>query len=103
MTMKLIMNWDIKIGRDQEYFEFIVREWVPATQRLGLQTIGAWYSIYTRDTDQPRIMAEAITDDRDTMRNILRSPDWKRIQEKLKDYVENYTQKVVFTSGDFQI
>lgn len=103
MTMKLIMNWDIKIGRDQEYFEFIVREWVPATQRLGLQTIGAWYSIYTRDMDQPRIMAEAITDDRDTMRNILRSPEWKHIQEKLKDYVENYTQKVVFTSGDFQI
>lgn len=103
MTLKLIMNWDIKPGRDQEYFEFIVREWVPATQKLGLQTIGAWYSIYTRDMDEPRIMAEAITDDRETMRSILRSSEWQQIQMKLRDFVENYSQKVVFTTGDFQI
>lgn len=103
MTMKLIMNWDIKPGRDQEYFEFIVREWVPATQKLGLQTIGAWYSIYTQDINEPRIMAEAITEDRETMRSILRSPEWRHIQDKLKDFVENYSQKVVFTTGDFQL
>jgi hypothetical protein len=103
MSYKLIMYWDIKASQDQEYFEFIVREWVPATNRLGLQTIGAWFSVYTRDINQPRIMAEAMTDDLDTMRQILSSSEWRSIQEKLRAYVENYSQKVVEATGDFQM
>ena len=35
MKVKLLMNWDIKADRQQEYFEFVVREWVPGMQRLG--------------------------------------------------------------------
>lgn len=103
MSYKLIMYWDIRPNRDQEYFEFIVREWVPATARMGLQTVGAWFSVYTRDISQPRIMAEALTEDLETMRHILNSQEWKDIQSKLKEYVENYSQKVVETSGDFQL
>jgi hypothetical protein len=103
MSYKLIMYWDIQSNRDQEYFEFIVREWVPATTRLGLQTVGAWFSVYSRDTAQPRIMAEALTEDLATMRRILASKDWQDIQTRLHDYVENYSQKVVETTGDFQM
>lgn len=102
MSYKLIMYWDIKSSQD-EYFEFIVREWVPATSKLGLQTVGAWFSVYTRDVTQPRIMAEALTEDRDTMHRILTSEAWKEIQGKLKSYVENYSQKVVEATGDFQM
>lgn len=103
MTLKLIMNWDIKPGKDQEYFEFILREWVPATSSLGLRTIGAWYSVYARDETQPRIMAEALADDKETMRRILESNTWERMHEKLLTYVDNYTHKVVRTTGYFQL
>ena len=57
----------------------------------------------TRDINQPRIMAEALTDDLDSMRRILGSAEWRGIQEKLRAYVENYSQKVVEATGDFQI
>lgn len=103
MSMKLIMNWDIKPGKDQDYFEFVVREWVPATSRLGLKTIGAWYTVYSRDNKQPKIMAEALAEDLGAMREILVSTEWTTIQERLMEYVENYTQKVVPTTGDFQV
>ena len=103
MSVKLIMKWDIRPNKDQEYFEFVVREWVPATTRLGLRTIGAWYSVYTRDESEPRIMAESLTEDLNTMREVLRSEDWKKIQDRLMEYVDNYSQKVVYTSGDFQL
>jgi hypothetical protein len=103
VSYKLIMYWDIKPGRDQEYFEFIVRECVPVTGKLGLQTIGAWYSVYRRDMTQPTIMAEALTDDLMAMRRILTHPDWTDIQRRLREYVENYSQKVVETTGDFQL
>jgi len=102
MNVKLIMYWDIKPGRDQEYFEFVVREWVPATTRLGLKVIGAWYSMYRADPTQPRIMAEALADDLETMRDIISGSEWDEIRDRLMGYVTNYSQKIVYTSGDFQ-
>lgn len=103
MTVKLLMNWDIKPGRDQDYFEFVVREWVPGIQRLGLKPTGAWYTVYSRDKDLPQIMTEGITDDIDTMREILSSEEWTQLYEKLSEFVNNYQQKIVRASGGFQV
>lgn len=103
MSVKLIMKWDIQPGKDQDYFEFVVREWVPATTQMGLEPIGAWYSMYSADDEQPRMMAEALAEDLETMRGILRSTEWERLHDKLMNYVENYSHKVVLASGDFQL
>jgi hypothetical protein len=102
MNVKLLMNWDIKPGRDQEYFEFVVREWVPGITRLGLQPTGAWYTVYSRDT-ATQIMTEGIAEDIDAMRGILKSKEWAELHFKLQQYVSNYRQKVVRLRGDFQI
>jgi hypothetical protein len=103
MTVKILMNWDIKPGRDQEYFEFVVREWVPGIQRLGLKPTGAWYTVYSREKDSPQIMTEGITEDLDTMRDILASEGWRTLFDKLSEYVANYQQKIVRSSGGFQV
>jgi hypothetical protein len=103
MTVKLLMNWDIKPGRDQEYFEFVVREWVPGIQRLGLKPTGAWYTVYSRDRDLPQIMTEGIADDLDSMRDIIDSDEWQQLYDKLSEYVSNYQQKIVRASGGFQV
>ncbi len=102
-SVKLIMKWDILPDRDQEYFEFVVREWVPATQRLGLRTIGAWFSVYATDSGEPRIMAEMLADDLEDIRSILKSRDWEDVHTRLLEFVENYSQKVVYTTGNFQL
>ena len=39
MSYKLIMYWDIKPGRDQEYFEFIVREPVDLKEELKKHSV----------------------------------------------------------------
>lgn len=103
MSVKILMNWDIKPGRDQEYFEFVVREWVPGIQRMGLQPTGAWYTVYSRSKDAPQILTEGITRDYETMRGILDSDDWNVLHEKLQEFVQNYTQKIVHVTGGFQI
>lgn len=102
MSVKLLMNWDIKPNQDQEYFEFVVREWLPGVNNLGIETTWAWYTVYSRH-ETPQIMAEAIAEDLETMRGILQSPDWQRLHERLLEYVNNYTQKVVRVTGDFQL
>ena len=103
MSLTLIMTWDIKEEMEQEYFEFVVREWVPATSRLGLQPVAAWLTSWRIDDSVPLIRAEALADDEDAMRDILKSPDWHTIQSQLMEYVDNYSHKVVETTGDFKL
>ena len=103
MSVKLLMNWDIKPGQDQEYFEFIVREWLPGINKLGIQTTWAWYTVYSRGDDTAQIMAEAIADDLPTMRRILDSQDWTDLHGRLMEFVDNYSHKVVRVTGGFQL
>jgi hypothetical protein len=103
VSVKLLMNWDIKAGRDQDYFEFVVREWVPTIQRLGIQPTGAWYTVYSRNKDAPQIMTECIAGDLEKMQKILESAEWSQLNDKLQEYVQNYRQKVVHVTGGFQL
>lgn len=101
--IKLLMHWDIKPGRDQEYFEFVIREWLPGVNKLGIQPTWAWYTIYSRDSSTAQITAEAIADDLPTMRQALTSDDWSALHQRLLEYVQNYHHKVVRVTGDFQL
>lgn len=98
--IKLLLTWDIKPGRDQEYFEFMVREFAPGITRLGLQPTEAWFAVYG---DCPQILMEGITDDLDTMKDLLQTDDWEALHNKLLNYVDNYNQRIVRASEGFQI
>ncbi len=98
--IKLLLSWDIKPGRDQEYFEFMVREFAPGITRLGLQPTEAWFAVYG---DCPQILMEGIASDLGTMRKLLASEEWTALYDKLLTYVDNYTQKIVRASEGFQI
>jgi len=103
MSVTLIMTWDIKENLEQEYFEFVVREWVPATSRLGLQPVAAWLTAWRIDDTVPLMRAEATAEDEETMHDILRSGEWHDILSQLLEYVDNYRHKVVETTGDFRL
>nr|MBN1228663.1 hypothetical protein [Anaerolineae bacterium] len=98
--IKLLMSWDIKEGRDAEYFEFVVREWAPGITKMGIQPTEAWYTMYG---DCQQILTGGITDDIETMHAILQSEEWERLHEKLLDYVDGYQQKIVPATGTIQI
>src|SRR5215468_6835960 len=100
MQVKIIMSWDIKPGRDQEYFEFVVREFAPGIARLGLQPTEAWYTIYGK---RPQIMMGGITEDFKTMKTMLDSKEWTELHERLMQFVTNYGQRVVRASPNFPI
>jgi len=56
-AVKLLMTWDILPGQAQEYFEFIVREFLPGMQKLGVEPTDAWYTAYG---DSPQIMVGGV-------------------------------------------
>ncbi len=100
MMVKLLMTWDIKSGRDAEYFEFVVREFVPGITRLGLQPTEAWFTIYG---NCPQILTGGVTEDLSSMQRILGSREWSALHERLLDYVSNYRQKIVRATGTLQL
>jgi hypothetical protein len=99
MMMKLLMSWDIKAGREQPYFEFIVREFAPKMMRLGLQPTEAWYTVYGQG---PQILTGGVANE-SAMETIVESDEWNALRQQLLNYVTNYSQKVVPASGSFQI
>lgn len=98
--IKLLMSWDIKPGQENEFFEFIMREFAPGTMKMGLKTTDVWYTIYG---DGPQMQTEAVTEDLETMRDIINSNEWKELHSRLTNYVTNFKQKVVRATGRFQI
>lgn len=97
---KLLLSWDIKPGRDQEYFEFMVREFAPGLTRLGLTPTEAWFAVYG---ECPQILMEGISDDLDSLRELLSSDEWETLYNKLLTYVDNYDQRIVRASAGFQL
>ncbi len=100
MAEKLLMTWDIKQGREAEFFEFQVREWVPGLQKLGLEPTDAWYTMYGTS---PQIMIGGTAKNLRTMNQILATEEWLALKGQLMGLVDNFDQKVVKASGGFQV
>jgi len=100
MAVKLLMTWDILPGKEQEYFEFVVRDFIPGIQRLGLEPNDAWFTMYG---NQPQILAAVQTSSLDSLQDVLDSVDWKQLMTQLHDYVEDLDYKVVPARSGFQL
>ncbi len=100
MTVKLLMTWDIIPGREQEYFEFVVREFMPQVQQMGMEPSDAWFTMYG---DQPQIMAAMQMPTFDALEGVLVSKEWESLVNRLLDYVENYEYKIVQARTGFQM
>jgi hypothetical protein len=99
MSVKLLMTWDISPEREQEYFEFVIGEFVPGLQRLGLEPTEAWATIYG---EYPQIMVAMLAPDLPDAQRILNSVEWSHLREQLFGFVKNFSQKVVPAKGGFQ-
>jgi len=98
--MKLLMSWNIRPGREAEYFEFVVKEFAPGLISLGLQPSEAWYTVYG---DGPQILTGSVAEDTRTIQNIQSTSEWQELMDKLNEYVIDYHQKIIPATGTFQL
>jgi hypothetical protein len=98
---KLILSWDIKQETESDYFEFMVSEFIPAINKLGIHDVQAWYTLYG---NCEQILFSGLADDPTKMGFILASETWETLRVRLEDLVENFNQKVIGdASGRFQL
>ncbi|HTX91397.1 MAG TPA: hypothetical protein VMC09_09275 [Anaerolineales bacterium] len=93
------MSWDISPDHEQDYFEFVIGEFIPGVQRLGLQPAEAWATMYG---EYPQIQVGILADDLRGAQQAMRSAAWKKLQEKLFELVKNYSYKIVPARNGFQ-
>ncbi len=99
MAVKILLTWNIKPEREQEYFEFIVGEFIPAVQRIGLHPVEAWATLYG---DYPQIQVGVVAPTEDSAYKVLASREWQMLEEKLKALVTDYAYKIVPARRGFQ-
>lgn len=99
MAVKILMTWDIAAEHEQEYFEFVIGEFVPGVQKLGLQPAEAWATLYG---SYPQIQVVLLAETAPQARSVLESSDWSILQDRLFSYVKNFSQKIVPSRGGFQ-
>lgn len=100
LNYKLLMTWDIRTGKESEYFEFAVQEFVPKLTRLGVQPTEAWYTVWG---DAPQILTGFVAEERSTIESLLESDDWKALLDRMQSYVNNFTFRIVPAVGLFQL
>jgi hypothetical protein len=97
---KLLMSWNIRPGHEEEYFEFVVREFGPGLVKLGVHPTDAWYTQYG---ERPQILTGGIAEDLESLQRALASDEWRALSKKLLTYVTDYQQKIIRASEGFQL
>ena len=98
--VKLLMSWDIQAGREAEYFQFIIQDFVPGLLKLGMQPTEVWFTAYGA---HPQIQAGGLAPDLSTIQQIVNGEEWQELRHKLEEYVNDYRQKVIRAEGGFQM
>ena len=100
MTVKLLMTWDILPNLEQEYFEFVISDFIPEIKQLGISPVDLWYTLYG---DQPQIMVAAKTQSQAALNIAMASKEWQRLIENLLQFVGNFSYKVISAQTGFQL
>ena len=100
MSTKLIMSWDVRPETESEYFEFLVHEFIPGMNKLGINEFQVWYTAFGECEQK---LASGIAPSVEEMDFALKSEDWKTLINKLTNFVERFNKKVIPATRGFQI
>ena len=100
MTVKLLMTWDILPNQEQEYFEFVISEFMPEIKDLGIRPVELWYTVYG---EQPQIMIAAKIQSQAALNVAMATKEWQRLLDNLLKFVDNFSYKVIPARTGFQL
>lgn len=99
MRLKLLLAYDVKEFQEEAYYQFIIHEFLPKAETIGLKWRFTWQTMYG---DYPSRLVEFIVQDEQTMRRALRDEIWDSIETKLGEFVTNFEKRVVQDRDNFQ-
>jgi hypothetical protein len=98
--LKLLLEYDVRQETLQEYYQFVMGQYVPALQSMGLQMSEAWHTAYG---EAPNRLLGFVCGDEQTMTRLLDSELWADLNNELEKYVSELHYKVIPYRGGFQL
>jgi hypothetical protein len=97
---KLLLSYNMNTEDLKAYYQFVLGQYIPAMQVLGLEMSEAWHTAYG---DYPDRLVGFVAKDRKIMDQMLQSDAWKELNDKLLEHVSEFSYKVVRYELGFQI
>ncbi len=98
-SVKLLLSFDPLPGKREAYFHYVLGEFIPTLEHLGLQMCEAWHTAYGA---YPLRLTGFLASDQDTLEGILTSHDFKDLETRLQEFVINYQRRIVPMKKRFQ-
>lgn len=95
----LLLTYDPLPERQEAYFRYVLGEFIPALEQIGLSMRGAWHTAYG---PYPLRLASFAAPDIETLRGILASEVFQDLEARLQSYVVNYNRRIVPVRPGFQ-
>jgi len=96
MPVKLNQYRTIISERREEYGKFIIKEFIPGINSLGIHVIAGWVVLVGSYSE---MFVESMSNDLELIEKALKSPKFKELRENLFNYVKAYKTKVLIPTG----
>jgi hypothetical protein len=97
--VKLLLTYDPLPERREDYFQYVLGEFVPRLARAGLPMCEVWHTAYG---DYPLRLAGFLAPSLLALEQFLASETFRDLETRLQDYVVNYRRRVVAARRGFQ-
>ena len=91
-TIKFNQMWNVLSHKKEEYDEFIINEYFPVLDELGISVAGEWEVLIG---DGPGIICEGRVTDINNLMSNLQSKKFQSTKQKLKDLIECYRSRIL--------
>jgi hypothetical protein len=96
---KMIISYDVLPSSHENYYQFVLGEMVPAMQEMGVYMTEAWHTAYG---EYPIRMVSFVSEDIETINDMLGSDRWQDLETRLQSFIRNYSRKIVEYRQGFQ-
>ncbi len=96
---KLLLTYDIRPEVRESYYSFVMGEFIPQANALGLELAEVWETVYG---DYPKRLIVFVASDQEIINQAMCSDRYKRMEKKLMHYVLNYSCRTVKYKPHFQ-
>ena len=96
MPVKFNQYWTIIPDRAKSYEKFIIKDYIPGLNRMGIQIVAGWSVIIGAYAE---IILEGVSNDLDLLEQALKQTKYKKLYDHLLSYVRGYKTKILVPTG----
>lgn len=96
MPVKFNQYWTINEDKNGEYGRFVIKEYIPGLNRLGIHVVAGWSVLVGGYSE---IILEGVSSDLSMLEEALKDPKYKQLNSAMLDHVKSYKTKVLVSNG----